>query len=38
MEKVTNTYRILFGKPKRWVQLERIDFSGSIIVKWVLNE
>jgi hypothetical protein len=38
MGKVTNTYRILFGKPEMRVQLERIDVSGSIVVIWVLKE
>lgn len=38
MEKVRNTYRILFGKPERRVKLERIDVIGRITLVWVLKE
>jgi hypothetical protein len=38
VEEVRNTYRILFGKPERRVQLERIDISGRMILIWVLKE
>jgi len=38
MEKVRSTYGILFRKPERRAQLERIDVSGRIILVWVLKE
>jgi len=38
VEKVRNTHRILFGKPERRAQLDRIDVIGRIVLVWVLKE